>query len=114
MISRCINPACDTEFKLYNSGTLYAHERRFTDTEFFWLCSQCAGHLVPYLDWDGRVTVMLRGDATSARPPHPDAGIRVVARPTARIPWRRAVPAGETAPALQCSIPRLSTSCRAA
>ena len=98
MVSRCINPACRTEFKLFNSGTLYAHERRGADTEFFWLCSPCASHLVPCLAADGHVAVMPRGVAGSSLPPHPDAGIRLIARPMPRIPWRKGVPAGEASP----------------
>ena len=36
MVSRCYNPACGSEFKLLNTGALYALESKSADTEFFW------------------------------------------------------------------------------
>ena len=41
MVSSWVNPACSTEFKLLNTGDIYALERRYSNTEFFWLCSAC-------------------------------------------------------------------------
>ena len=99
MISRCINPVCHTEFKLYNSGTLYARDRRSADTEFFWLCAPCASHLVPCIEPDGSVSATPRCAQKSSQPGHPDESIRMVPRLTPRNPWRNAVPGGETEPA---------------
>jgi hypothetical protein len=113
MLNRCVNPACRTEFKLFNSGTLYAHERRSADTEFFWLCAPC--HLVPCLGLDGLVSVMPRAAVGSVQPPHPDASIRIVARPMPRVPWRSAVPAGEAIPSVHyCGLSRIPPTCEAA
>lgn len=47
MASRCVNPACRTEFKFSNTGDLYALERRSADTGFFWLCFACLRDLLP-------------------------------------------------------------------
>ena len=98
MISRCVNPACHAEFKLYNSGTLYAHERRGANTEFLWLCAPCAAHLAPSLEPDGSVSVVPRAAVEGSHPPRPDASLRMVGRPMGRLPWRKTVPAGETVP----------------
>ena len=42
MVQHCVNPACRREFQLLHAGDLYALERGSADTEFFWLCSDCA------------------------------------------------------------------------
>jgi hypothetical protein len=93
MIKNCVNPACGTEYKLFNSGDLYALERRFADTEFFWLCSECASGFDLHIDTTGCVSRRLRGDRGQA--PHPDGTLRLVARALRRIPWRQTIPAGE-------------------
>lgn len=95
MISRCVNRTCHTEFKLFNSGYLYAYERPYVDTEFFWLCSTCASQLAPCLDADGNVIVMPRTAARTAHPPRFGGNIRLVGAPKPRIPWRRCIPADE-------------------
>ena len=63
MVSCCVNPACRAEFKLLNTGDLYALERRSADTEFFWLCFACALVVAPGLDAMGGVSVRTRSDA---------------------------------------------------
>ena len=65
MVSCCVNPACRTEFKLLNTGDLYALERRSADTEFFWLCSACVPVVALGLDAMGGVSVRPRSDAAA-------------------------------------------------
>jgi hypothetical protein len=95
MVNRCVNPACREEFKLLNAGDLYAHEKRYANTEFFWLCSACASRFDLRLDSLGRVTLRPRGDR--ALPPHPEGTLRLISR-AVRPPARpHAVPSGERA-----------------
>src|ERR1700688_3775721 len=90
MISCCVNPACRTEFRLFNTGTLYALERRSADTEFFWLCSACVPRVALCLDPTGCVSVRPRCDAVRPQPPHPDGYLRLVAQRKLRTPSHRA------------------------
>ena len=95
MVNRCVNPACREEFKLLNAGDLYAHEKRYANTEFFWLCSACASRFDLRLDQVGRVTLRPRGDR--GLPPHPDGTLRLISR-AVRPPARaHAIPSGERA-----------------
>ena len=90
MVSCCVNPACRTEFKLLNTGYLYALERRSANTEFFWLCSGCALVVALGLDAMGGVSVRPRSDAHRPHPPSLESRLRLVARSSAeRIPWHR-------------------------
>jgi|ERR1700722_10367179 hypothetical protein len=90
MVSRCVNPACHAEFRSLNTGDIYAVERRFSDTEFFWLCSACVPLVVLSLDSTGSVFVGSRGDAGRLREPHPNSRLRLVYSPVEHTPWRRA------------------------
>jgi hypothetical protein len=99
MIDRCLNPACRAEFKLLDSGSLYAHERRRANTEFFWLCAQCTPQYDLYLDPQGAVAICLRNAQPHGHPPLPEGSLRLVARRTRsalRMPWHATTPAGET------------------
>jgi hypothetical protein len=107
MVSHCVNPACDAEFRIFHSGYLFAHERQSADTEFFWLCPQCAGSVVPCLEPDGSVSVMPRSRAP--HPPRRDSDIRMVAPPTPRIPWRNTIPSGERTPVPGCERAEVTT-----
>ncbi len=91
MASSCVNPACRTEFKFFNTGDLYALERRSADTEFFWLCSACVPSVALYLDPTGCVSVRPRCDAVRPQPPHPDCYLRLVAQRKLRTPWHRVI-----------------------
>jgi hypothetical protein len=112
MIQHCVNPACGKEFKLFNTGKLYAHERRAANTEFFWLCSTCAPQFDLRLDQrrNSEVSVALipRGASGRARPPHLDGSLRLVAQPAQappRMPWHQSTPAGETPAASSSGFP---------
>jgi len=66
MVQHCFNPACHQEFRLLHAGDLYALERQSADTEFFWLCSDCASRFDLYLEASGVVVLGVQG---SVRPP---------------------------------------------
>jgi hypothetical protein len=100
MVKHCINPVCRAEFKLYNSGFLYAHERPSHDTEFFWMCSPCATRFIPALDETGKVAVRPRVGGMEFLPPRRDGDLRIVssAPPPQRMPWRQNAPASDRIP----------------
>jgi len=78
------------QFKLLNTGYLYALERHSADTEFFWLCSACALVVALGLDATGGVSVRAQSDAHRRHLPHLDSRLRLVARPSVeRTPWHR-------------------------
>jgi len=95
MVNCCVNPACHEEFKLLNAGDLYAHERRSTGTEFFWLCARCAASLDLYLDPAGSVAVRPQNATNRAQPPHPDGDLRLVSQSRKPAPRPRTMPSGE-------------------
>jgi hypothetical protein len=74
---------------------LYALERRSRDTEFFFLCSNCAGRYDLYLDPAGGVSIRPRGTAYRGLPTHSEEGLRVVTRSTSSLPRLKTVPSGE-------------------
>ncbi len=80
MINRCVNPECGIELKVFNSGNLYALDRRSADTEFFWLCPTCTLVTVLQLDPDGSVVVKPRSDEEHRQPPHPNNRLRLIPR----------------------------------
>ena len=80
MASRCVNPACRREFKFFNTGDLYALERRSADSGFFWHCSACVPRVPLYLDPTGCVSVGPRCDAVRPPPPDLDRYLRLVAQ----------------------------------
>ena len=95
MLKRCVNPACREEFKLLNGGDLYALERRSDNTEFFWLCTECARVYELYLDPVGYVSVRAVSLIHRSPPPHPDANLRLISRQTRPRP--NTMPSGERA-----------------
>jgi hypothetical protein len=94
MVNCCVNPACGTEFRLVHSGDLYAIDRPYTDTEFFWICSNCSSRFDLALDSMGRLLLRPREDSQPAYTPPFPARLRLVARARRHMPWRHAVPAG--------------------
>lgn len=78
MINTCINPGCHTELKILNTGCLYAVERRSANTEFIWLCANCAAQFDVYLDPTGCPVISPRSDQVHRRPPHPDSRLLLV------------------------------------
>jgi hypothetical protein len=95
MVDCCANPGCRADFKLLKSGDLYALERRSANTEFFWLCSECAPQYDLLLNVDGRLSFRPRGDQLWARPADPEGSLRLVSRAAHRFPWRSAIPTDE-------------------
>jgi hypothetical protein len=95
MVDCCVNPECRADFRQFNSGDLYALERRAANTEFFWLCSECAPQFDLLLDVAGRLSFRPRGERGLRRPDNPDRNLRLVSRAATRNPWRDAVPADE-------------------
>jgi|ERR1700723_3013007 hypothetical protein len=87
MINRCVNPDCGIELKVFNSGNLYALERRSANTEFFWLCSACELLVALRLDLQGSVAVKPRSEKALRQPPHPDNRLRLIPRFAERRPW---------------------------
>jgi hypothetical protein len=102
MVSRCFNPGCQTEFRLLNTGDLYAFERRSADTEFFWLCSACVPSVSLFLDLTSSVAVGGKLIAGLRQRPIPDSRLRLVYSPLERIPWLRARVARELTPLRKC------------
>jgi hypothetical protein len=96
MVDCCANPGCHADFRLFNSGDLYALERRSTNTEFFWLCSECAPQFDLLLDIAGRLTFRSRGERGQRRPDNPDRSLRLVSRAATQNTWRNAIPSGES------------------
>jgi hypothetical protein len=90
MVSRCVNPACCAELKVFNTGNLYALERRSANTEFFWLCPDCVPVVDLYLDCEERVSVRPRTNKERREPPHREHRLRLVSRVVGGIPWERA------------------------
>ena len=91
MVSSCVNPACRTEFKLLNTGDIYALERRYANTEFFWLCSACVPVVALCLDAAGGVSVRPRTDLRRRQSSYSDSRLRlVVPSPMDSSPWHRA------------------------
>jgi hypothetical protein len=95
MVNCCVNPACSEEFRLLNAGNLYAHERRSSSTEFFWLCSTCASRFDVYLDAAGSVKVRERSAGHGAQPPNADAHLRLVSRSAKPTPRPHTLPSEE-------------------
>jgi hypothetical protein len=91
MIDRCVNPTCQAEFRLFNTGNLYALERRRADTEFFWLCPACSGCVALILDASGSVAVQPLSGARHRIPPHPDRDLRLVTHLTGPVFTHRAI-----------------------
>jgi hypothetical protein len=62
MVNNCVNPICRTAFRLLESGDLYALERQTANTEFFWLCPECASRFELHLNAWGGVVMRFRGE----------------------------------------------------
>jgi hypothetical protein len=80
MVQHCFNPACRREFQLLHAGDLYALEWGSADTEFFWLCSDCACRFGLLVDEAGVVGLSEHG---SPRPSNRSARageLRLIAR----------------------------------
>jgi hypothetical protein len=92
MVSRCVSPACQNEFKRFTAGELYALDQRSADTEFFWLCPVCAAHFVVCLEPAGCVAVKPREEFRSLQRPDPERYLRLVTRRSVRIPQIEAGP----------------------
>ena len=73
MVQHCANPVCHAEFCSFNTGVLYALERRSVPTEFFWLCSVCAEQMTLEFDSLGEISVRAQADAQRRTPPRPGA-----------------------------------------
>ncbi len=83
MIDCCANPACTTEFRFLNGGDLYALEREFENTHFFWVCPACCRFLILRLGRDCGVFAEPRsGSGTSgfSYPPREEACLKLVYR----------------------------------
>jgi hypothetical protein len=87
MINGCVNPDCGIELKVFNSGNLYALERRSADTEFFWLCPACTAVVALRLDPQGSLAVKPRSEKEHRQPPHPDNRLRLIPRFAEPRPW---------------------------
>jgi len=95
MVDCCANPGCNEDFRLFNSGDLYALERRSANTEFFWLCSECAPQFDLLLSATGHLSFRPRSDGRQARSADPGSTLRLVSSATHRLPRRNTIPADE-------------------
>jgi hypothetical protein len=95
MVDCCANPGCRADFRRFSSGDIYALERRSENTEFFWLCSECAPHYDLLLNADGRPSFRPRGEPREAHPANPEGTLRLVSPAARRNPWRNAAPSDE-------------------
>jgi hypothetical protein len=101
MVNNCANPVCRVAFKLLDSGDFYALERQTANTEFYWLCPECALRFELHLDALGGIVPRLRGEQCHADLPRPEACLRLVAHAMQHI---QDTPEGER-PVLESSIP---------
>ncbi len=85
MVQNCANPVCRTELQLLDSGDFYALERQAANTEFYWLCPECALWFELHLNASGSIVPRLRGEQGHADLPHPEACLRLVARAVQHI-----------------------------
>jgi hypothetical protein len=92
MVDCCANPGCHADFRLFNNGDLYALERPLENTEFFWVCSECAPQFDLMLEVDGRLSFRQRSDRMQARPANPDGTLRLISSSARRIAWRDTTP----------------------
>jgi hypothetical protein len=95
MVDCCANLEFRAEFKRLHSGDLYARERRSSDAEVFWLCSECAPRFDLLLDSDGRSAFRPRSEPRSAHPPNREDNLRLVSSSARRIPWLTTIPSNE-------------------
>jgi hypothetical protein len=103
MVSCCINPSCKAEFRSHEAGDLYALEAKAADTEFFWMCEDCAPELALALGSSGGVEVRPRM-AGQRQPPHPLRDLRLMRsrrRSGQHVPLTR-MPVGSAAKAAAC------------
>jgi hypothetical protein len=75
MVTRCVNPTCDTPFRYLRGGRLFlvdcpsvpntnSHHpapKTVRASEFFWLCEECSQSMSIIVDKSGSV-VLLAGD----------------------------------------------------
>jgi hypothetical protein len=80
MVNNCANPVCRAAFQLHNSSDFYALERQTANTEFNWLCPECALRFELHLDASGGSVPRLRGEKGHADLPRPEDRLRLVAR----------------------------------
>jgi hypothetical protein len=95
MVDCCASPGCRADFRQFNSGDLYALERRSENTEFFWLCSECAPRFDLLLDSEGRLTFQSRGDRSHHRPANPEGTLRLISSSAHHVPWHHSAPSDE-------------------
>jgi hypothetical protein len=72
MLSKCANPACNTEFKYFRHGRLFEFNlaagscyntlpaQKGNSRELFWLCEQCARNLTLQCTGEGQVVPVPR------------------------------------------------------
>jgi hypothetical protein len=80
MVQHCLNPACRREFQLLHAGDLYALERGSADTEFFWLCSDCACRFDLTVDVSGVVRLSEHGEPRLTSRTARDGELRLISR----------------------------------
>ncbi|HKO20946.1 MAG TPA: hypothetical protein VJU82_18890 [Acidobacteriaceae bacterium] len=80
MVQHCFNPACRQEFQLLHAGDLYALEWGSADTEFFWLCSECACKFTLVLRESGTVALSEHGAPRPANHTTRGGELRLIAR----------------------------------
>ena len=78
MVNNCANPVCRAAFKHLDSGDLYSLERQPENTEFYWLCPECALRFELDLNAWGGIVPRLRGEQGHADQPRPEASLRLV------------------------------------
>jgi hypothetical protein len=66
MIKRCINSECRNEFRHLHAGNLYALDRGVSDTQFVWMCADCAPKLAIAIDAAGTISLQGRMPTTQS------------------------------------------------
>ena len=94
MVNCCVNPACRTEFRLLDDGDVYAIGRPSSESEFFWMCANCASRFDLSLDASGNLALTRKGDSDQSHPLQRQARLRLVAHTRRHMPWRNGFPAG--------------------
>ena len=95
MVQHCFNAACRQEFQLLHAGDLYAMERKSGDTEFFWLCSDCASRFELRLNFSGFVTLSDVRASRATRRPSAESELHLISRCARPAPRLDSRPTGE-------------------
>ncbi len=90
MVKRCINPECRNEFRRLHTGDLFALEADSADTQFVWLCAECAPKFALKVDAAGLLSVGLRSGIARTHSQDFRTRLRLISVHGYDSPWHRA------------------------